>query len=423
MYSFNKSKLLKVLSLNSISVAISFLLGILSTKMVSVFLGTQGMALLGSFRNFSTMIKNLSTLGINNSIVKLLVENKNDKKELSVIYSTFFWLFITIALFLCLIILLFSNTISVFIFYTDIYSLPIVFFGLLLPLIVINTFWIAIYNGLEMFKKIVFIQILSNILVFTTTTLLIYYKNIKGGLFAVTVGELLMVFVTFIYIRRDKDYFKFELQKVISKKYFETIKRFSAMALLSAVVGPLTLMFIRNLIVNTYSIEQAGIWDAINRLSGFYMLFLSTGLSMYYLPRLASLSTDGEFKNELKYYFKTFVPMFLLMISIVFIFKNLILKIAFTTDFSEVNTILIWQLLGDFFKIMTLAFGYQILIKTMMKRYFFVEIIFNSIYLIMSYFLIHQFALAGVVQAYFFANVITFIVVLWMFRKLLLKAN
>lgn len=423
MYSLNKSKLLKVLSLNSISVAISFLLGIFSTKIVSVFLGTQGMALLGSFRNFSTMLKNLSTLGINNSIVKLLVENKNDKKELSIIYSTFFWIFITISFFLCLIILLFSSSISSFIFYTDKYSLPIIFFGLMLPLIVINTFWIAIYNGLEMFKKIVSIQIFSNILVFTFTTLLIYYNNILGSLFAVTVGELVMVLVTFIYIRRDKDYFKFDLQKLISKKYFDTIKRFSTMALLSAIVGPLTLMFIRNIIVNTYSIEQAGIWDAINRLSGFYMLFLSTGLSMYYLPRLASLSTDSQFKNELKYYFKTFVPIFLIMIVAVYLFKNLILKIAFTAVFSEVNTILIWQLLGDFFKIMTLAFGYQILIKTMMKRYFLVEIIFNSTYILLSYFLINQFALAGVVQAYFFANVITFLVVLWMFRKLLLKAN
>ncbi len=224
MYSLNKSKLLNVLSLNSISVAISFLLGILSTKIVSVFLGTQGMALLGSFRNFSTMFKNLSTLGINNSIVKLLVENKNDKKELSIIYSTFFWIFITISFFLCLIILLFSSSISSFIFYTDRYSLPIIFFGLMLPLIVINTFWIAIYNGLEMFKKIVSIQIFSNILVFAFTTLLIYYNNILGSLFAVTVGELVMVLVTFIYIRRDKDYFKFDLQKLISRKYFDTIK-------------------------------------------------------------------------------------------------------------------------------------------------------------------------------------------------------
>jgi PST family polysaccharide transporter len=88
-----QNTLLKVLSLNSISVAVSFVLGIFSSKIISVFLGTSGMALTGSFRNFALMIKSVATLGINNSIVKLFVENKEDKKELSVIYSTFFGFF------------------------------------------------------------------------------------------------------------------------------------------------------------------------------------------------------------------------------------------------------------------------------------------------------------------------------------------
>ena len=87
---FNQNKLLKVLSLNSISVAISFVLGILSTRIISVYLGSSGMALMGSFRNFSVMLKSIATMGISNSIVKLFVENKSDKKELSIIYSTFF---------------------------------------------------------------------------------------------------------------------------------------------------------------------------------------------------------------------------------------------------------------------------------------------------------------------------------------------
>src|SRR6476646_3592174 len=88
--SLKKNTLLKVLSLNSISVGVSFVLGIFSSKIISVFLGTSGMALMGSFRNFALMVKSIATLGISNSIVKLYVENKEDKRELSVIYSTFF---------------------------------------------------------------------------------------------------------------------------------------------------------------------------------------------------------------------------------------------------------------------------------------------------------------------------------------------
>ena len=107
--------LIKVLSLNSISVAVSFILGIFSSKIISVFLGTPGMALTGSFRNFTTMLKSIATLGISNSVVKLFVENREDEEELSVIYSTFFGLFLIISSVLGICVVLFASYISDFI--------------------------------------------------------------------------------------------------------------------------------------------------------------------------------------------------------------------------------------------------------------------------------------------------------------------
>ncbi len=383
-----------------------------------MFLGTSGMALMGSFRNFALMLKSVATLGISNSIVKLFVENKEDKRELSVIYSTFFWIFLFISTALTLFVLLFASPISTFLFYTNSYTTPIRFFGLLLPLMVINSFWLAIYNGLEKFKRILLIQIISNVLVFGLTALLIWKKNIFGGLLSVAIGEVLMVLVTFIFVSRQADYFKFDLQKLISKKYFNTIKKFSVMALLTAIIAPLTLLFIRNMIVEKYAIQEAGIWDAVNRLSSFYMIFFSSGLSLYYMPKLASIHTEIEFKAELKSYFKVFVPLFLVMLIVIYIAKGIILKLAFTPDFSKVESVLIWQLLGDFFRIMTLAFGFQILVKTMMKRYFLVEIVFNSMYFLLSFYLIKENATEGVLQAYFYTNVFCFLLVLFLFRKL-----
>ena len=411
------------MSLNSISVAVSFVLGVFSSKIIAVFLGTSGMALMGSFRNFALLVKSIATLGISNSIVKLFVENKDDEQEISVIYSTFFWIFLFISSLLALLVLIFASPISNFLFYTNNYTTPIRFFGLLLPFMVINTFWLAIYNGWEKFKRIMIIQIVSNILVFGLTALLILKENIFGGLLSIAIGEVLMVVVTFLFVRQDKGAFRFELQKIISKKYFHIIKRFSVMALLSAFVVPLTLLFIRNGIVKTYSIKEAGIWDAVNRLSSFYMIFFNSGLSLYYMPKLASIHTETEFKSELKSYFKVFVPLFLLMLIVIYFAKSIILNLAFTKEFSNINDLIIWQLAGDFVKILTLAFGFQIVVKTMMKRYFIGEIIFNLSYFIMAYYLMRDKAVEGVLQAYFYANIICLVVVLIMFRKLFYSTN
>lgn len=420
---FKQNILVKVLSINSISVGISFVLGVFSLKIVSIFLGAPGMALMGSFRNFTSMLKSIATLGINNSIIKLVVENKDDKTELSSIYSTFFWLFLGISLLLGISTICFAKTISTFLFYSTDFSIPIQFFGLILPLIVINTFWLAIYNALGKFKKIILIQIISNILIFIVAGLLIWKKNISGGLFSVVIGEILMIAVAFIFVIKENEYFKFDLQKSINLKYLKSIKSFTLMALLSAILAPLTLVFIRNNIVQYNSIEEAGIWDAINRFSGFYMVFFNSGLSLYYMPKLASLKTDFEFKTELKSYFKIIVPIFLLMLVIIFLSKQVIINLAFTAAFSNINQLLIWQLLGDFFKIMTLAFGYQIAVKTMMKEYFIGEIFFNVSYFLLSVYLMKTNAIEGVLEAYFYTNVVLFFLILFFFRKILLKSD
>ena len=358
-------------------------------------------------------------MGINNAIIKLFVENKNDKKELSLIYSTFFWLFLIVSIFLTLLILLFSETISVFLFYSSIYKIPIQFFAILLPLMVINTFWLAIYNGLEKFKTIVIIQILSNVLIFVATTLLIWKKNIFGGLLSIAIGELIMVMVTVLFVVKETDYFRFNLQRVISGIYFNNIKKFLVMAMLSAIIAPLTLILIRNEIVQNYTINEAGIWDAMNRFSSFYMLFFNTGLTLYYMPKLASLTTDEEFKLELKSYFKTLVPLFIIMLTVIFFCKALIIKFVFSNQFSSINNLLIWQLAGDFIKVITLAFGYQIVVKTMVRNYFIAEIVFNLSYFLISFYLIKISGVEGVLQAYLFANIITLLLILIMFRKLL----
>ncbi|MBK0368755.1 O-antigen translocase [Flavobacterium agrisoli] len=421
---FNKikdNKLLKVLSVNSLSVATSFILGMASTKIISFVLGTSGMAILGSFRNFTSMLKSITTLGMNTSLIKLYVENKNNKNELSVILSTFFWFFLIIALVVGFLTLVFAEFISDFIFFNLNFVLPIRVFSLLLPVIVLNVFWLTIYNGLEKINRIVAIQIISNIFIFCVTAILVWNKNIKGGLYALVLGELLMFIVTFIFVKKDKDYFTFELKKKINSKYLKIIINFSFMAFLSACIVPLTLILIRNYIVKMHSVNDAGLWDATTKLSSFYMSIFSSGLAYYYVPKLTSLKSNSEFKTELKTYFQIFVPLFAMMLLIIYLFRGFILNLVFTDEFLKIKEVLIWQLLGDLVRVMTLAFGYQILVKSRFKDYFIIEILFNASYLIISYFFVKNYSYQGALQSYFYANLITLIVILFMFRELFIS--
>lgn len=417
-----KNSLFKVVSINSISMVVSFILGLISTKFVAVVLGPAGMAIMGNFRNFTVMVKLAATAGINNALVKLQVENKNSKQELAIIYSTFFWLFLGLSIILSTVIITFSGFISSKLFFTEKYALIIILLGFTLPFIVLNVFWLALYNAFEKFKTIVLIQIIGNIAAFISVLYLINFYELYGAILSIAVAEILLSLVTFLFVRRNFDLFKFDLKRVLSRKYCQVILKFSSMALLSAIIAPLALILIRNFIISHYSLVQAGVWDGVLKLSNFYMIVFSSGLSLYYLPKLAGFTTDFEFKKELKFYLKYFVPFVALSLIIVFLFRNLIVKLAFTTAFSEINEVLIWQLAGDLVRIIALAFGYQIVVKTMMKEYFFLEIIYNLVYVTLAYYLVMQFSIVGALQAYFFANVVVLLISIFIFRKILFKS-
>ena len=284
-----KNMLLKVLSLNSLSVIVNFILGIVSLKVISIYLGTPGMALTGSFRNFTALFKSLSTNGFSQSLIRLFVENKEDKKEVSAVVSTFFWLYILLSVFFGVLIILFSEMLSYFVLRDIQYSFYIKIFGLILPFFALQTFMSSIFNGLLWFKKIVFLQIISAILVFITTVLLIYYQKIEGALIAIALADFILFLIVLFVAFQNKAFLQFYIQKIISKKYLKVIRNFSLMALLSGIIVPLNFILIRNLIIDTHSIQQAGMWDAVNRISGFYMLFFTTGFSFYYIPKLSSI--------------------------------------------------------------------------------------------------------------------------------------
>ncbi|MCW1147622.1 O-antigen translocase [Flavobacterium lacisediminis] len=415
---FNRHILLKVLSLNAIAVFVQFVLGLISVNIVSVYLGPNGMALMGNLRNFTSIFKSISIVGLKEGFIKIFIENKETEQRKK-IFSTFLAFFGIVTIVSSLVIIIFASNWSELLFQTDVYTDYLILFGLLLPFFTLQSFLAALLNAQQFFKKLIGLQLVSSIVIFALTTYLTIRNQLDGAVLTLVISDVVLLICTLFFLHKNEAFQYFNTLKNIDFTYLKSIQKFLLMALVSAIVIPLTSLLIRNLIISDISLDAAGNWEAVNRISGFYMMFFSAGLSMYYLPKLSELKTDIEFKKELLYYFKTLVPLFVIVLFVVFVAKNWILDIVLASKFQMVKSLLIWQLLGDLFKIMTLAFGYQILVKAMVNKYLIVEIVFNVLFYMGVLFLLKYFSVEGAVMAYFYANVITFLVVLYFFRKLI----
>ena len=85
-----KAQLFKVSSLNALSILIKISIGLVTSKVIALYVGPLGMGLVGNLRNFLSFIESIATLGFQNGIVKYVAEYKEDKKQLSILISTVF---------------------------------------------------------------------------------------------------------------------------------------------------------------------------------------------------------------------------------------------------------------------------------------------------------------------------------------------
>ena len=77
-----QTHLFKITSLNSLSVVLKLGIGLITSKVIAIFIGPSGLALVGNFRNFVGSFETIATLGFQNGIVKYIAEVKEKETEL-----------------------------------------------------------------------------------------------------------------------------------------------------------------------------------------------------------------------------------------------------------------------------------------------------------------------------------------------------
>lgn len=413
-----RTPLFKVTSLNSLSVLLKLGSGIIISKVLAVFVGAEGMALTGNLRNFLTSIESASTLGLQNGILKNIAENRNNESELKKIISTVFVTLLTVVLLLSVVLFSFSHYFNEIIFgKTYAYATIFKVLALALPWYVGTTFLIIIINGFGRFKKVIYINIYGNIIGLIFSLLMIWQYKTFGALLSIIITPSLLFLVAFYFINKDINFIKAVSFNGFNSRVIKEMSPYILMAFVSSVIGPLVFLSIRNNIIDTLGIEQAGYWEAMTRISTYYYMFISTVLTVYFLPKLVFATTDKAFKNVVFAYYKGIMPVFIFGLITIYFLRFFIIKLLFTSAFLPVTGLFLWQLLGDALKAFSLILGYQFFAKKMTVAFVVTEIFSLAIMWLSSTFLIGVFQIEGVVMAHAITYLVYSIVLVIYFRK------
>ena len=409
--------LFKVANLNSITLGIKIVAGLFTSKFIAIFIGAEGLAQVGNLSSFLKAIQSFSALGFYKGLVKYIAEFRDKNERLSEVLSTSFYIgFISTmaAAFGCY---YFAEHINTFLFGTVNYIYVIEALALVLPLYSLNAFCFAIMNGFSKYKFLLIISIIGQIAGLLITLLLIWQDKIDGALVAVAITPALIFLITLVGILFRKNLISFVKISRVTSNVLAKLSPYSIMALTSAVALPIVMILIRNYITGEIGLKEAGYWEAMNRISNYYLMFINSLIALYLVPKLSQTSSKKEFRVEVLGFYKSLLPYFFGLLLIIYVLRKYVLLLVFSEEFLPTQDLFLWQLLGDFIRVLAMVIAYQFLAKKMFSHFIILEIfLFTTLYF-SSVYLIDVFGLEGAVMAHFVTHLMHFGIVVLIFSS------
>ncbi|BAO54162.1 O-antigen translocase [Nonlabens marinus] len=424
MRRFNRNLLLKVAGYNSVNILLRIGIGGIMSWILARMIGPNGMAVMGNLRNFFQGLQSFSVLGLENGLVSYATQYKEDQKPLLETYGTAWIASLSITLLLSVAVFLTAGWLDAYLIgLSTSYAFVFQAMAVAMPFYVLFVLITSLLQGFEWYKQFITINIIINLVIFAVSVILIYAYALSGALISIVIAPIFQCGVGAMLWNRNRPDIK--LRSILVFGYHSERLRpllsYSAMALASAVLIPITYIAIRQDVRAVLGDVIAGDWEMLQRISGYYMLFVTTLISLYVLPQLSKDFSSRVYRSTVTHFYKTILPLVALGLVAIYLSRELIVSFLFTEEFVDMIPMFKWQLAGDFIKIITTVLAFRFIAINDLKRYLIAEVVSLSTFYIANYFMIRYYGNNGTVIAYLVSYLCYGIALLLLLRKELFK--
>jgi PST family polysaccharide transporter len=407
------------------STTISLLVKLITNKIIAVYLGTSGMFLIGQLKDFLKIGNTLGTMGIETGTVKYSSELNEKENNFKDLLATSFKIHLFTSLIIIALILFFYNYLTLSLseemsemnnyFFKYILCFSILSFS-------IQTFIMSVLNGLKKIKIFIFINILATIISGGVLIYLVVNYLTIGAYYALILSPIITLITALIISLFLKPFKLNFLNSVFKLQHFKNLSNFSLMAIIAPLCLISATFIVRYYIYEEFDSNHAGSWEAMWRISAIYLLFLTTTFKFYLVPTFTNLE-NNSLKKEVFKIWKTTLPIIIIITLGVYISKDLIINILFTSEFNLVNSLILFHLLGDIIKINCWVLGNILVAKAKTNHFILFQLEWSIIFVFLSIILVNIYGFVGLSIAYFITYIIHFLLLNIYFRKLLWRSN
>lgn len=389
------------------------------TKLFAILLGPSGIAVLGNMKSVMQILMSSTSFGMQRGIIRFTSEFREQRHAFQKLLGTLHIIYGSIALVIAVVLFFLSDYLANVILQDDKYAWLFQILAIIVPFQGFHVLYFSILQGLDNYKKVVWVElvmIFCNLIFVGVST---FKFGLTGALFSVVCMPVFYFFISVVFLKSDIPNFKIAWSSSTAKNLF----LYALMTLFSGIAFPLLFILIRNHISSVLGIDEVGYWEAVNQFSFFYFILLNSVMLMYVLPKITAQTDNVFYRSQVVEYVKKIMPLFAVFLIVLFLLRKYAILVLLSPEFTSIETLFGWQLLGDFFRAMTLIFSIYFHARRLAIPYITIDALLIVLLFTLTTVFVDSYGLIGAVKAHFISYFIYFIVTVFWLRKTLFNTN
>jgi PST family polysaccharide transporter len=369
--------LLKTSALNGVAVLTRVGTALLLNKILAVYVGPAGYAVIGQFQSLVGMVTGLASGAVGTGVTKYTAEyHAQPERQLSV-WRTAVVMGSCGSIVGALLLLLAREPLAAWLLADRTLGSVFVWLAFALTLMVANGLMLAILNGKKAIGAFVSANIAGSLINAAAAVILVLSHGLYGALVALCIGQALAAGATAWLFQRACATPWRTLWGGFDTVIARRLAGFALMAVVSGIVVPTSHMIIRDHLAGTLGWHTAGLWQALWKISDLHLMLLTSTLVAYFLPRFSELPAGPQLRREVLRAYRFVVPLVITTAVAIFLLRVPLVRGMLTAEFLPLTEALGWQLVGDGIKVCSWVAGYTMISHARVALFISTEIVFT----------------------------------------------
>lgn len=355
---------------------LNVLIGLIRNKFVALILGPAGMGLVSLYNSTSTLMSNLTGMGLSMSGVKRVSESYDEAQNADRLADTIKLirsLSVAAAIFGMVVCALLSGVLSYAMFGDYSHALSFVMLSPVIGMMAIMTGELAVMKGVRMLRQLAFSSIFNVVAALVISVPLFYLYGTDGIIPSFLLLSLSQVILTMHYSLK-----RFPMRISLRKDYLSkgaVIIKLGMAFVLAGVFGSGAEFLIRLLLNNLGGLDTVGLYNAGYTITIVYGGLVFSAMETDYFPRLSAVAPDDivEQNNVVNRQVEVSLVLLSPMLAAFITALPLVLPLLFSSKFNAVLTMTQITVLAMYMRALKLPLSYMALAKGDPKSFLFLE--------------------------------------------------